>query len=40
MKCEFSTTLEFQLRQIYYEMIYFKPNIMVGIKGIQKAKEL
>lgn len=31
MKCEFSTALEFQPKQIHCEIVYFRPNPMVEI---------
>lgn len=31
MKHEISTTFEFQPKQIYCEMVYYRPNTMTGI---------
>lgn len=31
MKCQFSTTFEFQPKQIHYEIAYFRPNPIVEI---------
>lgn len=39
MKHEFSTTFEIQPKQMYYEMVYSRPNTMIGIMWTTIAEE-
>ena len=39
MNHEFSTTFEFHPKQMYYKMVYYRPNAMIGFLWEAIAEE-